>query len=244
MILKYDGSFEGFLSLVYEVYYKKLKPNEIIKSEPKTLVLDEIYEIQTNSKHAIKVLNSIKNSFDKKSYELIINIFLCDTKDFEIDLLSYVIIGFKDKNELYNINNTCVFSLQQLQKELFHNYHKMSGFLRFIELDDGTLYAKLENQFNLVHLLARHFLKRLNNQKFIIHDINRKIAFIKNEQFKGIQNIASFEEPNIGENEELFSKLWCRFFEAVSIDTRKNEKCQRNSMPLHYRTFMTEFINT
>ena len=29
MILVYDGTFEGFLSLVYEVYYEKLKPIKI-----------------------------------------------------------------------------------------------------------------------------------------------------------------------------------------------------------------------
>ena len=32
MILLYDGTFEGFLSLVYEVYYKKLKPTKIYKT--------------------------------------------------------------------------------------------------------------------------------------------------------------------------------------------------------------------
>ena len=29
MILQYDGSFEGFLSLVYEVFYKKYKPTKL-----------------------------------------------------------------------------------------------------------------------------------------------------------------------------------------------------------------------
>ena len=32
MILVYDGTFEGFLSLDYEVYYKKLKTTKIYKT--------------------------------------------------------------------------------------------------------------------------------------------------------------------------------------------------------------------
>ncbi|WP_256376069.1 hypothetical protein [Sulfurospirillum diekertiae] len=31
MILLYDGSFEGYLSLVYEVYYEKLEVSAIVK---------------------------------------------------------------------------------------------------------------------------------------------------------------------------------------------------------------------
>lgn len=117
----------------------------------------------------------------------------------------------------------------------------MEGFLRFEELEDNTLYAKIETKFNIVYFLGKHFFKRLNNQKYIIHDINRKIAFIKNEQFLGIQNIASFEEPKLSKNEEKFSKLWSEFFKSISIESRKNEKCQKNMVPLLYRTYMNEF---
>ena len=60
MILVYDGSFEGFLSLVYEVYYKKLQPLKIVKQLPNTLLLDEIIEIHYDEQNSLKVLNSIK----------------------------------------------------------------------------------------------------------------------------------------------------------------------------------------
>ena len=56
MILVYDGSFEGFLSLVYEVYYKKLIPSEILKRRPNTLILEEILEIKSNQTKAQKSL--------------------------------------------------------------------------------------------------------------------------------------------------------------------------------------------
>jgi hypothetical protein len=50
---------------------------------------------------------------------------MCDSKDFEMALLEYIIIGFKDAKQLYNINNSCVFYLNNLEKELFKNVHKM-----------------------------------------------------------------------------------------------------------------------
>lgn len=241
MTLIYDKSFEGFLTLVYKVYYQKLKPTKILRSKPNELFMDELIFINNDEVLSLKVLNALKTKFSKQNFQRILNIFMCDTKDFELDLLSYIILGFKEQKQLQNINNTAIFNILNIEKELFRHIHKMEGFLRFEELDDGTLYAKMQTKFNVAYFLGKHFFKRLNNQKYIIHDINRKIAFIKNDDFIGIQNIANYEEPKLSEHEEKFKKLWSQFFKSVSIESRKNDRCQKNQVPLLYRTFMSEF---
>lgn len=243
MILLYDGTFEGFLSLVYDVYYKKLKPTKIFKTLPHELILDEILEIETSEENSSKVLEGIKEKLDKKTLQKILNIFMCDSRDFEMDLLFFIIIGFKNKNELFNINNDCVFKLNKLEQELFRLVHRMYAYARFEELEDDTLYAKIDSHFNVLYFLAKHFIKRFNNQKFIIHDVNRKLAFIKNDEYIGIQEIASYDKPTFSQNEEKFQKLWKSFFNAVSIKERENLKLQQNQVPLIYRTFMSEFFN-
>lgn len=243
MILLYDGTFEGFLSLVYEVYYKKLKPTKIYKTLPNDILFEEILEINSSKESGIKVLNAIKTKFPKEILEKILNIFMCDSKEFEMVLLEYIVIGFKDSKQLYNINNSCVFYLNNLEKELFRVTHKLTGFIRFEELEDKTLYAKIEPKFNVVYFLGRHFLKRFNNQNFIIHDINRKLAFVKIENDFSIQEIAYFDEPIYSSNEQKFQKLWKSFFSGVTINERTNLKLQTQMVPLLYRTYMSEFKN-
>lgn len=243
MILLYDGTFEGFLSLVYEVYYKKLKPIKIYKTLPNEMIFEEILEINTSIDDATKVLNAIKTKFPNELIQRILNIFMCDSKEFELYLLEYIIIGFKDSKQLYNINNSCVFYINNLEKELFRNVHKMTGFVRFEELDDKSLYAKVESKFNLVYFLGKHFLKRFNNQNFIIHDINRKLAFVKMQNDFSVQEVAFFDEPNYSSSEQKFQKLWKSFFSAVAINERINPKLQRQMVPLLYRTYMSEFKN-
>ena len=243
MILLYDGTFEGFLSLVYEVYYKKLKPTKIYKTLPNEILFEEILEINSSKESGIKVLNAIKTKFQKEILEKILNIFMCDSKEFEMALLEYIVIGFKDSKQLYNINNSCVFYLNNLEKELFRVTHKLTGFIRFEELEDKTLYAKIESKFNVVYFLGRHFLKRFNNQNFIIHDINRKLAFVKIENDFSVQEVAFFDEPNYSPNEEKFQKLWKSFFSGVTINERTNLKLQTQMVPLLYRTYMSEFKN-
>ena len=243
MILVYDGTFEGFLSLVYEVYYKKLKPIKIYRTLPNEMIFDDIIKIDTTKEEYEKVLNALKIKFPNEMIEKILNIFMCDSKDFELALLEYIIIGFKESKQLFNINNSCVFYLNSLEKELFRNVHKMTGFIRFEELEDKTLYAKIESKFNVVYFLGKHFLKRFNNQNFIIHDINRKLAFVKIENDFSIQEVAYFDEPIYSSNEEKFQKLWKSFFKGVTIKERTNLKLQTQMVPLLYRTYMSEFKN-
>ena len=243
MILVYDGTFEGFLSLVYEVYYKKLKPIKIYKTLPNEIIFEEILEIETSQDNVLKVLNAIKTKFPKEILEKILNIFMCDSKEFEMALLEYIIIGFKETKQLFNINNSCVFYLNSLEKELFRNVHKMTGFIRFEELEDATLYAKVESKFNIVYFLGKHFLKRFNNQNFIIHDLNRKLAFVKIENDFSVQEVAFFDEPNYSSNEQKFQKLWKSFFSGVTIKERINSKLQQQMVPLIYRTYMSEFFD-
>lgn len=242
MIVVYDGSFEGFLTLVYEVYYSKLKITKIEKELPQTLFAEEVLVIEYDETKSKKVLEALKAKFEKKNFETILNIFMCDSVDFELDLLHYIMLGFKDQYQLDNITISYIFSIKNIEKELFRVVHKLTGFVRFEELDDGTLYAKIDTKFNIVYFLGKHFLKRFNNQKYIIHDIPRKIAFIKNDDFVGVQNIASFEAPQVSQNEEKFKKLWKTFFQSVAIKSRKNPKLQQQLVPLIYRTYMTEFF--
>lgn len=243
MILVYDGSFEGFLSLVYDVYYEKLTPIKIYKTLPNEIIFEEIKDIQTSKENSIKVLDAIKSKFPKDIVQKILNIFMCDTREFELNLLEYIIIGFKEAKQLFNINIPCVFYLNNLEKELFKNVHKMYAFIRFEELEDGSLYGKIESKFNLIYFLGRHFLKRFNNQNFIIHDINRKLAFVKIEDNYSIQEVAYFDEPIYSSNEQKFQKLWKSFFSGVTIKERINPKLQRQMVPLIYRTYMSEFKN-
>ena len=235
MILLYDGTFEGFLSLVYEVYYKKLKPIKIYKNLPNEMIFEEILELKTSKDNAIKVLTAIKTKFPKELIQRVLNIFMCDSKEFEMALLEYIIIGFKEVKQLYNINNSCVFYLNNLEKELFRNVHKLTGFIRFEELEDATLYAKVESKFNVVYFLGKHFLKRFNNQNFIIHDLNRKLAFVKIQNDFSVQEVAFFDEPNYSSNEQKFQKLWKSFFSGVTIKERINPKLQTQMVPLLYK---------
>lgn len=241
MVLLYDGSFEGFLTLVYEVYYQKIEPKAIYKKSPPNLCFDEIYTIETDIDKAKKVFSSLKKSFSKSHINTIFHIFLCDSQNFEYDLLSFIKLGFKDIKSLSNITLTSIFHIQSLEKEYLRLAHKMYGFVRFEELDTKILYAKIETKFNILMLLGNHFSKRLGDHPFIIHDVKRSLAFVRENNQNHMRIVADFDLPQYSEDEEHFKKLWKTFFNSVSIENRKNVKLQKQLVPLLYRAYMSEF---
>ena len=54
--------------------------------------------------------------------------------------------------------------------------HRLKGFLRFMENSAGVLYAPYSPDNNITDLLMEHFAERLKSEKFVIHDLKRKIA--------------------------------------------------------------------
>ncbi|HHH19826.1 MAG TPA: DUF4130 domain-containing protein, partial [Campylobacterales bacterium] len=170
MRLLYDGSFEGFLTIVYKVYYQKIKPVHIDKYQHNTALFDTLDRVETDETQAMRVLEGLHSQWSKKNLQTILTIFMCDSRAFEMDLLQFIILGFRDGKELKNINHPHVFRIRNLEKEYYRYHHRMTGFVRFEELEDGTLYAKIEGRFNILYHLGEHFAKRLNTEKFIIHD--------------------------------------------------------------------------
>lgn len=239
--LLYDGTFEGFLTLVYDVYHHKYHVKAIAKKMSDCLEFDDIYTIVTDVDKAHKVLTALRKKFSKEHVNTIIHIFLCDTKMFECNLLTFIILGFKANENLKNINYSSVFYIRELEKEYLRLTHRMYGFVRFEELEDKTLYAKVETKFNILMFLGEHFSKRLGNNAFIIHDIQRKIAYVHDENTQGIRSVDSFDSPLYSHDETKFKNLWKTFFNAVAIENRRNQKLQKSLVPLIYRTYMSEF---
>lgn len=241
MTLLYDGTAQGFLSLVHTVYTQKLHVRAIQKAPHVAKLFEEVVEIQSDAAKSQKVLSALQTKFAQKHFATITNMFLCDNSEFEMALLDFIKLGFRDQRNLDNINIPCVQFVQRLEKELRSVVHKMTGFTRFEELADGSLYAKIDTKFNVLHYLGKHFAKRFKTEDFIIHDIKRELALLSHRGNLSVEQVAFFDTPTLCEREEKFKKLWKTFFERVSIEKRKNKKLQQQLVPLHYRTYMSEF---
>ena len=69
---------------------------------------------------------------------------------------------------------------------------------------------------------------------FLVHESRKQWILVRDEKL-------NWDAIRKSEKEEVYLKLWKEFFETIAIQERKNYKCQRNHLPLHYRKHIVEF---
>lgn len=136
-----------------------------------------------------------------------------------------------------NFNEVVEFNdlLYKINGEL----HRLKGLLRFAECQNGILYAPFSPDNNIVDLLACHFRKRLSNEKFVIHDISRKLATIYDGKELVTGNVGE-AEIYVAEQEKEFVNLWKKYYKSINIESRPHEKQMKGSMPVRYWKFLPE----
>lgn len=144
----------------------------------------------------------------------------------------------KDVSEMLSLKAVSDFSYT-VQKVL-HERHIMTGFLRFSESERGVLYAQYSPDNDITDLIAPHFLRRLGNTPFIIHDVKRNVICISNGT--NLKSMVTDIPPTFtpSEKEKVMNDLWKRYYNEINIKERKNLRQQNHFIPRRYRKFAFE----
>ena len=231
----YDGSFDGFLSAIYDCYYNKTPDN--IESE-NNYDIDMLYEdklIETDIIKSNKVSEAISNKISKDALIHIYQAFLSETAGIEFKLFKYIQLGFRIGKKINDfLTDETVNEVEKYSRKVGLEAHRFLGFVRFQEFKGGILYAAIEPTYNILELIGNHFKARLSNERWIIHDVTRKIGIVYENNEWILQDI-KFEKLESHEREELFyQNLWKVFHKSVAIKERTNEKLQMQFMPKKY----------
>lgn len=233
IIYIYDGTFYGLLSTIFECFNTTAIPFNITINK-ETNFLNNYINITTNETKAKRVYNGILNNISYNCLRSIYNAFLSNSKNKEISILKYLIIGFKIGPKIDNlISKDIVYEIQQISKRVFGEAHRLCGLVRFIEIGNNMFYSKIHPDNNVIEILGNHFIKRFPTQNFILHDKNRNIVFLYNTKTYTI--IDAKEIPiNITKEESFYQGLWKTFYTSISIKERINPKLQMQYMPKKY----------
>ena len=121
--------------------------------------------------------------------------------------------------------------------------HLICGVLRFSELADGSLYAPLDPDCDILPLLGDHFSARFPATRFVIHD-TRRMAAIFHAEGASWAIVPGFEalglDLPLSERERSVRAAWRRYFGAVSIKERENPRLQAAHMPKKYWKYLPE----
>lgn len=240
----FDGSFEGFLTIIYDHYYEKLNPVHIILEDGFQQLINTFYiNIITDNTKSNKVLKALKIKISKANYYTLEKAFLSEDESRFINMYNYILLGFKVGEDVSKyLNYDYVLSIEKLSRYVNREAHAIKEFCRFRETKDGIYYSDISPINNVIYLVSKHFEDRFKGHNFIIHDVKRSIAVIYDGKKSTFTQVPKDVNIVLSENEELYQKLWVKFFHTIAIEERKNPKCQNTFLPKRYRKHMTEFI--
>ncbi len=240
----YDGSFNGFLTCVYYSYKKKKASGIYEKNTYQYSLINEYEDIKTNEKYSSVVYEAIENKISKHAMYTIYCSFLSYFKDKENKILKFIEFGFSTGKKVTNYHShDKVLPVKEMYINVTREEHHFLGLLRF-SLADGFLYAKYNPDNDITVLITPHFADRYKYEKFIIHDVKRKIASVYSNdvwEIVGAENLQELMTDDFSNEEKLIKKLWKEYFTTLSIKDRECNKIQQQKIPTRQRKHMVEF---
>lgn len=235
----YDGSYIGYLNAI-EIAIEE-NADDIAKEGKENLFQSKLY-VESSQEKAKAFENRI-GAIDPLSVQKIEVLYFSEIDGFENIALRYarnVLINGRLADK--NLANNSVYLTNKVFRDVLHEAHRFMGFIRFSELQDGTMIAIIAPKYNILHIIKNHFFQRFGNLRFIIYDETRKTAIVNTRDCCRILPVPSVQ-LGISENEEEIRSLWKNFFRVIEIEGRKNLKLQQSKIPSRYRKNMTEFID-
>lgn len=247
--LIYDGSFEGWLCAVFDVYEYKLGNVTICTDAHRQDSLwGETRIVYTNKQKAERVLKGLKKYISAVAMQQLYKTFLSEQKGMEDMLLEYVQYVFREQNDIAkDYSHHAARYVDDTAHKVHREKHRMEAFVRFQKTGDDIYFALIEPDFNVLPLILRHFRDRYADQKWLIYDKKRKYGIyydLHKTEFVQLDFDTQSSSKDIAsilnESELPYQQLWKDYFNSTNIKARKNMKLHIRHMPLRYWKYLVE----
>lgn len=239
------------MSGVYDAYAGRLGFQNVklqINENTDRELFADYREVEEDSEKSEKVLRTIERKLGWEAYEAICRAAASWKEEKADAIFRTIVLGLhlpKKKRVMDYLTEEAVCTVAALAKKTWNEAHRFMGFVRFRELSGNILYAEIRPENDILPLIAPHFADRFPMENWILYDEGREKSVIHQANAGWIiwedQNIKAMIKAEVSEKEEEYCELWRTFVKNISIEARKNEKLQKQLLPLKFRDKMTEY---
>ncbi|MEN3184768.1 MAG: TIGR03915 family putative DNA repair protein [Atribacterota bacterium] len=239
--LRYDGTFEGFLTLLAYLFSKGEENVRVVNARLSPLDSDFFcQDVPTQPEVARGFFRHLRRLLPYSIFRKVFLYYLCDAAHLEVPFVRALKESLTRKDIWWDITNRAVMELYQAERKFRRERHRWLGLLRFAELPGGVLFAPFEPSYNVLPEIQSHFVRRFPNERFMIFDTLRKLLFMYRERRGELLWIEEFDFA-VPRGVDPFAELWKVYFTEIAIPERKNPRRQQGRVPLRVRKFLPEF---
>jgi probable DNA metabolism protein len=247
----YDGTFEGFLTVIFELYNRKIEPYSIVREELyQPHMFSDVETISTDNGKSQRVWKGLCRKLSMDGQKIIYYVYLSEINGIELTIYRFIRKVFASEKSIeQDFGDEVVLKMWNLGKKVARESHRILMFVRFQKTLDGLYYAVFDPQYNVLPLSIEHFRKRFADQKWVLYDTRRNYGFyydlkeVSEIQFTDSRidsKTGRVNESLLDEDELPFQKLWKIYFKEMEIKERHNFKLHRQHMPKRFWKYLIE----
>ena len=238
LIFSYDGTFEGFLSAVFDSFAMKVIPSDIVINDDLEPSLLKIHYVETDSEHAKRVETGIREKLGETVLNMVKRAYLFDGEGKEISILLFIKKAFAEGRAIGSrIGEETVNKVYKMCVAVNNEAERFRQFTRFSD-SNGALVAVIHPKHFVLPLIKSFFCARIKNEHFMIYDAEHGAALIHTPERTAIIPVENLELP---ETEDFFYKnLWKSYYRHIAIASRYNPTCRRAHMPKRFWQYLPE----
>ena len=238
---RYDGSFAGFLTCVWDALEGGAEPAAFLLPDDGA-TLWELREPAADREQAKQLYTALARRISPAFQDLIARGFLTCLPQKELDLFTLIRRGFREGDRVrQDLSDPVMARVNLALVKLWTEQDHLKGFVRFSELD-GALVGEIEPKNRVLPLLAPHFAARYSGERLALYDRTHREIFLSARGRWKLLPAEDFRMGSAGAGERAYRELWRKYFQSVAIEGRINPKCQNTHLPKRYRHVMTEFV--
>ncbi len=250
--LAYDGSFPGFLCALAEALNLARTGASVptIRARGREAELfNESVEARRDDARAAGLWRRLSRKLGEERTRTCLEAFCSDFEGRETALAAVIARAAAAGPAVFDdLNDPATLLVAKAARRAGAQAQLVSGLVRFAELADGSWYAPIEPDCDVLPLVAEHFAARYADMAFAIHDRRRGTALV-HEPGAACALVEGFEfaggggGPAFSPRELELREGWRGYFASVSIAQRENRKLQASHMPKKYWRFLPEMAN-
>ena len=250
MLLTYDGSFEGLLTVIFECYDQKLKPDFIVKEQSyQPTMFDKTLRVASDLTKAQRVLTGLEKRISRQGILRLFKFFHSEFSDVGFTIYEYVKLSFSSPvNIEKDYRQPSVLRIKKVVEMVNREIHRMHAFVRFQKTVDNIYASTIVPDFDVIPFIGDHFKERYADQQWLIYDVKRdyglhydlkamRIVSLENPEWSGKQRV---KPSALNEEERYFQRMWKSYFDSTCIKERKNMKLHLQHLPRRYWHYLPE----
>jgi probable DNA metabolism protein len=246
----YDSSFEGLLTAVFDLYFRRESPARIVAEDAPTPLFTDVHTVVSDPEKAERVLRGLKGKISASAINMLYMCHLSELPDVELLIVRYIQKALASPVSIeVNFGDDDVLALSKIRKKVSNERTFMLQFVRFQKTVDGVYFAVIEPRYNVLPICLDFFRDRYSDQQWLIYDACRHFGAFYNRKKT---ELVHFQHPPVDlhagtlapdqqdDREKAFQELWREYLQSITHSSRKNLRLQRQLMPRRFWRYLVE----